>query len=108
MASGTELELRHESIASAVRAIPNLRFAPESPQASILQGFLGLSDRRVEQALRRARKGRLKLTPGILAVPLSEIVFREKESDEVFPWDVIGGGLPKSVLRKRYESILRG
>jgi radical SAM superfamily enzyme YgiQ (UPF0313 family) len=108
MAPGTELKLRHERIASAVRAIPNLRFDPESPQASILQGFLGLSDRRVEQALRRARKGRLKLTPGILAVPLSEIVCREKEADEVFPWDVIGGGLPKSLLRKRYESILRG
>ncbi len=108
MAPGAELKLRQEKIASAVRAIPNMRIDPESPQTSILQGFLGLSDRRVEQALRHARKGRLKLSPGNLTVPLSEIVYREKEADEVFPWDVIEGGLPKNVLRKRYESILRG
>jgi radical SAM superfamily enzyme YgiQ (UPF0313 family) len=106
MASGTELKLRQEKIASAVRAIPNLRFDPESPQESILQGFLGLSDRRVEHALRSARKGRLKLSPGQLAVSLSEIVYREKEADEVFPWDVIEGGLPKKALRKRYEAIM--
>ena len=108
MAPGTELTLRQEKIASAVRAIPNLRIDPESPQTSILQGYLGLSDRRVEQALRRARKGRLKLSPGVLAVPLSEVVFREKEADEVFPWDVIEGGLPKNALRKRYVSIRKG
>jgi len=108
MASGTELKLRQEKIASAARAIPNMRIDPESPQTSILQGFLGLSDRRVERALRHARKGRLKLSPGNLTVPLSEIVYREKKADEYFPWDVIEGGLPKIVLRKRYEVILRG
>jgi radical SAM superfamily enzyme YgiQ (UPF0313 family) len=108
MAPGAELALRQGKIASAVRAMPNLRIDPESPQASMLQGFLGLSDRRAEQALRRARKGRLKLSAGGLAVPFSEIVCREKEANEYFPWDVIEGGAPKAVLRKRYESIMNG
>lgn len=108
MASEEELSMRQEKIAAAIRPVPNLRIDPEAPRTAILQGCLGLSDRRIEQALRHARKGRLKLSPGNLAVPLSEIVHREKETDEYFPWDVIEGGLPKDVLRKRYEAILRG
>ncbi|HSL91253.1 MAG TPA: radical SAM protein [Candidatus Limnocylindrales bacterium] len=108
MAPERELRLRQEKIASTMRAIPNLRIDPESPKTAIIQGFLGLSDRRVEQALRHSRKGRLKLTLGILTVPLSEIIYREKDADEYFPWDVVEGGLPKNVLRKRYEAIMNG
>jgi radical SAM superfamily enzyme YgiQ (UPF0313 family) len=108
MASETELSLRATRIAAGLRSVPNVRIDPESPQTAILQGLLGLSDRRIEQALRRARKGRFKLSPDNLAVPISEIVHREKDAEEYFPWDVIEGGLPKNVLRRRYESIIRG
>jgi len=108
MATDVELAARQVKIVAGVRSIPNVRIDPEAPQSAVLQAFLGLSDRRVEQALRHARKGRLKLSPENLAVPLSEVVCREKMADEFFPWDVIEGGLPKKVLRKRYETILRG
>ncbi len=108
MASEEKLKLLQEKIAAGVRAIPNLRIDPEAPRTAIVQGFLGLSDRRVEQALRHARKGRLKLSPENLAVPLSEIVYREKKGDEYFPWDIIEGGLPKKALRKRYDAIMNG
>jgi radical SAM superfamily enzyme YgiQ (UPF0313 family) len=102
-----ELKLRQEKIVSGLRPIPNLRIDPEAPQTAILQGFLGLSDRRAETALRHARKGRLRLSPDHLAVPLSVVVHREKDANECFPWDVIEGGLPKKILRKRYEAIRR-
>jgi radical SAM superfamily enzyme YgiQ (UPF0313 family) len=108
MLTEPELTLRMEKIAAGVRSVSNLRIAPEAARTAILQGFLGLSDRRVEPALRHARKGRLKLSPENLAVPLSEMVYRKKDADEFFPWDVIDGGLPKNVLRNRYEAILRG
>jgi radical SAM superfamily enzyme YgiQ (UPF0313 family) len=106
MASDAELTLRQARIAACVRSIPNVRIDPEAPRSAVLQGFLGLSDRRVEQALRHARKGRLKLSPESFAVPLSEIVWRERGADEYFPWDVIEGGLPRKVLRARYEAIV--
>lgn len=105
MAAAEELSMRASILAAGVRSVPNVRIDAESPQTAILQGFVGLSDRRVESALRHARKGRLKRSPENLAVPLPEIVHREKEADEYFPWDVIEGGLPKDVLRKRYEAI---
>jgi radical SAM superfamily enzyme YgiQ (UPF0313 family) len=107
MASEAELKLRQEKIAAGVRSIPNLRIDPESPRTAIVQGFLGLSDRRVEKAFRDTRKGRLKLSSDTLAVPLSDIVYREKDANEYFPWDIIKGGLPRKVLRARYETIMR-
>lgn len=108
MAPEPELRLREEKIAAGVKSIHNMRVDPEAPSSAILQCFLGLSDRRAEQALRHARKGRLKLSPDNLAVPLSEVVHREKGADEYFPWDVVEGGLPKKVLRARYEAVVRG
>ena len=108
MASEEELALRQEKIAARMRSVPNVRLSPGPPASAVLEGFLGLSDRRVVQALRSARKGRIKLTRTDLAVPLSEVVFREKGAQEFFPWDAIEGGLPRKVLRARYESILRG
>lgn len=106
MATETELAARQVKIAAGVRSIPNVRIDPEAPRSAVLQAFLGLSDRRVEQALRHARKGRLKLSPENLAVPISEVVCREKMADEFFPWDVIEGGLPRKILRARYEGIV--
>ena len=103
-----ELRLRQEKVAAGVRRVPNIRMDPEAPSSAVLQGFLGLSDRRVESALRHARKGRLRLSPDRLAVPLAEIVHREKDSDEYFPWDIVEGGLPKNVLRNRYVAVMRG
>jgi hypothetical protein len=77
----------------------------ESPRSAILQGYLGLSDRRVEGILRGAETGMPRL-PG--ADALTEVVFREKDAGERFPWDVVEGGLPREVLRARYESVTRG
>jgi radical SAM superfamily enzyme YgiQ (UPF0313 family) len=105
MFSGEELEARQKRIAAGVRGVPNLRVLPEPPALAVLQGFLGLSDRRVEHALRRARKGRLDPSRNAFAVPLREIVHREKEAKEYFPWDVVAGGLPRPVLRARYDAI---
>lgn len=104
MAREKELKTRQQGISAKVRSLPNVRVSADSPRSSLLQGYLGLSDRRVEPVLRQAWKGRAGLPRG---EALYEIVFREKEADEVFPWDVIEAGLPRKALRARYESISR-
>ena len=99
-----EIALRQRGISAGVRSLPNVRVRADSPRSSLLQGYLGLSDRRVEGILRQAETGRVRLPRGD---ELSEVVFREKDADEVFPWDVIAGGLPRRALRARYERIIR-
>jgi radical SAM superfamily enzyme YgiQ (UPF0313 family) len=105
MAPETELKKRQRGISAKVRSLSNVRVSVESPRSAILQGYLGLSDRRVEGILRGAETGMPRL-PG--ADALTEVVFREKDAGERFPWDVVEGGLPREVLRARYESVTRG
>lgn len=102
-----ELSARHLRIASAVRPIPNLRVRAEVPRNAVLQGYLGLSDRRVVSVLRSAMSGRIRLSgPGFLP-PLDWVVHREKRFEEFLPWEVIEGGLPKEALWTRYRAITR-
>ncbi len=108
VAAEAELDARQERIARAVRSVPNLRVAPGAGREAVVQAYLGLSDRRVAAALARARNGRMKTSGRDAAAGIDGVVFREKEADEPFPWDVIEGGLPRRVLRARYEAFLRG
>lgn len=107
MAAEGELSARHRGIAAAVRPMANVRVSADPPRAAVLQGYLGLSDRRVEGALRGARGGRFRLPEAGAVPPASWVVFREKDPDEYFPWDVIEGGVPKEALRARYEAFIR-
>ncbi|GAB4363753.1 MAG: radical SAM protein [Deltaproteobacteria bacterium] len=108
MAREEELTARHARIAAAVRRIPNLRVRAESPRASLLQGYLGLSDRRAGSALRAAMAGKVRPDAPAFDPPLPFVVHREKPFGEFLPWDVIEGGLPKRTLWTRYRTVTRG
>ena len=102
MAREEELENGEKAAASLIRSVPNLRLTCERPRDAILQGYLGLSDRRAAQMLRMVSGGRLPASPELSAM-FSAVVHREKAPDEFFPWDVIEGGDKKANLRARYE-----
>jgi len=107
MAVEEELSARHARIASGIRRVPNLRVRAESPRTALLQGYLGLSDRRVVSALRETKSGRLRLSGPGFDPPLSRVVHREKPFGEYLPWDVVEGGLPKRTLWNRYRTVIR-
>jgi hypothetical protein len=102
-----ELKAREEGVGTAVRAVPNVRVSASTPWDAVVQGYLGLSDRRVAAGLRTARPGKLPRTAPGLAGALASVVFREKDAGEFLPWEVIDGGLRKGVLRARYEAFFR-
>jgi len=94
-------------VGAAVRAVPNMRVSASAPWDAVVQGYLGLSDRRVAAGLRTARPGKLPRSAPGLAGAMASVVFREKGSGEFLPWEVIGGGLRKGALRARYEAFFR-
>jgi radical SAM superfamily enzyme YgiQ (UPF0313 family) len=107
MAREEELSERHARIASAVRPVPNLRVRAESPRNAVLQGYLGLSDRRVASILHRAMSGRVRPSDAAISPPLAWVAHRERAFDEFLPWEVVEGGLPKETLWARYRAIIR-
>ena len=102
-----ELKSREEGVSAVVRAVPNVRVSASTPWDAVVQGYLGLSERRVAAGLRTARPGKLLRSAPGLAGALSSVVFREKGGGEFLPWDVIDGGLRKGALRARYEAFCR-
>jgi len=107
MSPEEELKSREKGVSTVVRSVPNVRVSASPPWDAVVQGFLGLSDRRASAILRTARPGKLlRSTPG-LAGALSSVVFREKGGGEFFPWEVIDGGLRRGALRARYEAFFR-
>jgi radical SAM superfamily enzyme YgiQ (UPF0313 family) len=100
-----ELKSREKGVIAAVRAVPNVRVSASTPWDAVVQGYLGLSDRRVSAALRTARPGKLARSAPGLAGAMSSVVFREKGGGEFFPWEVIDGGLRRGALRARYETF---
>jgi radical SAM superfamily enzyme YgiQ (UPF0313 family) len=100
-----ELKSREEGVTAAVRAVPNVRVSASPPWDAVVQGYLGLSDRRVAAGLRAARRGKLLRSAPGLAGAMGSVVFREKGSGEFLPWEVIAGGLRKGALRARYEAF---
>jgi radical SAM superfamily enzyme YgiQ (UPF0313 family) len=102
-----ELKAREEGVGTAVRAVPNVRVSASTPWDAVVQGYLGLSDRRVAAGLRTARPGKLPRTAPGLAGALASVVFREKGGAEFLPWEVVEGGMGKGALRARYEAFFR-
>jgi radical SAM superfamily enzyme YgiQ (UPF0313 family) len=100
-----ELKARQREVVAAVRGVPNVRVSASTPWDAVVQGYLGLSDRRVAAGLRTARGGKLPRSAPGLAGALASVVFREKDNGEFFPWEVIDGGLRKDALRARYETF---
>jgi radical SAM superfamily enzyme YgiQ (UPF0313 family) len=105
MAPEEELKSREKGVGAVVRAVPNVRVSASTPWDAVVQGYLGLSDRRVSASLRTARPGKLLHSAPGLTGALSSVVFREKGGGEFFPWEVVDGGLRRSVLRARYEAF---
>jgi radical SAM superfamily enzyme YgiQ (UPF0313 family) len=107
MAGEKELAGRMAAIAKAARPEGNLEVTSDTARAAILQGYLGMSDRRVAALLRRCRPNKGSLPAGALPVRAEALLFREKGADACFPWDIVDGGPPRQALRARYEAIAR-
>jgi radical SAM superfamily enzyme YgiQ (UPF0313 family) len=105
MPSEEELRARVDGVAAFVRTVPNLRLTAERPRDAVLQGCLGLADRREARDILGVRGGNLSGRPMGSGGTLTASVHREKEVDEFFPWDVVTGGPPKEALRARFETF---
>jgi radical SAM superfamily enzyme YgiQ (UPF0313 family) len=105
MSPEEELRARVDGVAAFARTVPNLQWTAERPRDAVLQGCLGLADRRVAaEILRGKAEGLSGRAPGVGKM-LAATVHREKDGDEFLPWDMVEGGPPKEALRARYEAF---
>jgi radical SAM superfamily enzyme YgiQ (UPF0313 family) len=99
-----ELKNRIGWLKRAIGKIDNTYFTHESVKYSFIQGVLARGDRRMGDVIERLADGEnlnkvLKTSP----VNLNFYTFRERDKNELFPWDFIRG---KKSKRKLYEILV--
>ena len=99
------LKYKVSVVSRNLRREPGVEFSSCSPRTSILQGVFSMGDRKVCELLcMKALEGlpwksawkRLRKSPDFY-------VHREKDLEEVLPWDMIDTGLAKKMLWDEYQ-----
>ncbi|MEW6531502.1 MAG: radical SAM protein [Thermodesulfobacteriota bacterium] len=108
MADSRVLELRIAMLKKALGKMPNVVLRVESAREALHQAVLSRGDRRIAAAILRVatQQGRWsgvfkqeKLGPDFYAQ-------RERDREEIFPWDVVDHGVSKKRLREIYLKSL--
>ena len=104
------LKQKIKKIKSALRKVSNLRINSDVPRWAYIQAMLSRGDRKVADILFLAHTNRGNWAQTFKTVPVNPdfYVHRERQPDELFPWDFIDHGLKKPYLQKEYQRAKEG
>ncbi len=94
-----------KTIKHNLKKVPNLRINADIPRWAYIQAMLSRGDRRVADILlmAHAKNGNWAQTLKTVHLNSDFYVLREREPEEIFPWDFVDHGIKKSFLRKEYQ-----
>lgn len=104
------LKRKLKMVQTGLKRTPNVRVHADVARWAYLQGLIARGDRRVADILMLAHKNRGNWPQTFKASALNPhfYVHRERDADELFPWDFIDQGIDKSFLLKEYRRALAG
>ncbi|MCX7856778.1 MAG: B12-binding domain-containing radical SAM protein [Deltaproteobacteria bacterium] len=101
------LEEKTKWLRSKIKKLGSLIFTHESIKYSFIQAILARGDRRLGFVVQKLAEGdNLRKIMLESPVNLGFYVYRERERDEIFPWDFIEGTRSKEDLYKAFEIFL--
>ncbi len=110
MAEVGALKERVKRVKAALGPVANVRVHSDLPRWAYVQALVARGDRRVADILQRvhALSGNWPQALKSVAVNPDFYVVREREPDELLPWDFIDHHVSKAVLRAEYRRALDG
>jgi hypothetical protein len=96
------------ALTKQIRKIPNTTVSHDLPKRAYVQALLSRGDRRTADILEKVHllggdwKRALKESP----IDPDFFVYRQRDRDEIFPWDFIETGLSRERLWKEYRRAL--
>jgi radical SAM superfamily enzyme YgiQ (UPF0313 family) len=99
---------RINKIAAAFRRDKQINVIADVPKWNYVQALLSLGDRRVGDILLAVHCGNGNWTKALKEVNVNPdfYVYRQKDLDEILPWDIIEVGVPKKHLLDEYRKAL--
>ncbi|MEJ2284703.1 MAG: TIGR03960 family B12-binding radical SAM protein [Desulfobacterales bacterium] len=94
-----------KKIKNALRKIANVKINSDVPRWAYLQAMFSRGDRRIADLLlmAHANNGNWPQTLKTSSLNSDFYVLRERDPDELLPWDFIDHGIKKSYLRREYK-----
>ncbi len=108
MAEERTLKARLKKIKGELRRVANVRVHSDMPRWAFIQALLARGDRRVADLLEAAHRNRGNWPQTFKAALLNPqfYVYRERDRDEMLPWDFIDHGVRKRFLWNEYQRAL--
>ncbi len=104
-----ELKERAKWIKKTLQKVPNVRVHFDVPKWAYVEALLARGDRRTALFLEKVALDDLSWTQAMRTAPLNPDfwVMRERDRDEIFPWEIIDLGLKRTFLWEEYQSALQ-
>jgi radical SAM superfamily enzyme YgiQ (UPF0313 family) len=107
MAPLKEVKDKLKRLKKGLVPVRGVRVFHDVPKYAYLQGLFSLGDRRVSRTAEYIASGNdLSLKNGAAGVDMDFYIFRQKDREEVLPWDFIDIGVPKEKLWMEYQEAV--
>lgn len=105
-----DLKAKARWLQQALGKVPNVRVHFDLPKWAYVQALLARGDRRVGDLLERVAVGNMSWIQALKTSVFNPDfwVMRERDAEEVFPWEVVDHGVKRSFLRTQYEKAVQG
>jgi radical SAM superfamily enzyme YgiQ (UPF0313 family) len=104
-----ELKVRAKWLQNALKKVPNVRIHFDVPKWAYVQALLSRGDRRVSFFLEKVALEGLTWPQAMRTAPLNPDfwVMRERDQDELFPWEIIDLGGKRAYLWGEYQRAIQ-
>lgn len=108
LAETTIVKKRIRKIVTGLRREQGVKVTHDLPKWNYIQALLSLGDRRVGDILLAVHRRRGNWAQAVKEVNVNPdfFVYRQKEAEEILPWDFIDHGVDKEYLWKEYRAAV--
>ena len=110
MNSKGEIERKLKFLKKRVSKIPNVKLTHENVKDAIMQAIVARGDTRIGEAtvVSTITNTNIRRTLKEKGLKLDELYTREREKDEIFPWDIVESGIKRDYLWREYQNTYQG
>ncbi len=106
----SKIEKKLKLLSRLLRKVPGVKLTFENVREAVLQAVVSRGDARLGEAAVKVVKEGVNLRRALkdMGIPFEELYTREREKDELFPWEVVESGIKRDYLYREYENIYKG
>ncbi|WP_457568027.1 radical SAM protein [Desulfurobacterium sp.] len=110
MPTKNQIEKRIKLLSRLIKKVPNVELIFENPKTAIIQAIISRGDERIGRAAIYSVKEGVNFRKALkeFNFKYDKLYTREREKDELFPWEIVDSGIKRDYLWNEYQKIQKG